>query len=427
MDIFPFRNEKLITRSKQDKQAMGMMEAKTVRVNIDGTERYATPLLRMPNSPKLQAGKESVMPLLRHTERHLAKKPELAVVYTKEIDKLVQAGYVHKLTADQISQSLESWYIPHHIVEHNGKNRIVFNCSFPYQGQALNDQLLPGPILGPPLLGVLLRFRQHQVAISGDIKSMFHQIRLLPEDRPLLRFLWRDLNREDPPDVYEWQVLPFGTTCSPCCAIYAVQRHAQAHQDHSGTVAETVLQSFYVDNCLHSLPCPQEAKELIPELRDVLPTGRFDIRQWASNIESVVNHLPTEAQADSTERWLSHDKTDTTEGTLGLKWHFPSDTLGYEHRPVMYTDLTMRNVYKVLATQYDPLGYIIPFTTRAKVLLQQLWMKKREWDDPIPPGELHKAWSEWENELTYLSNIQYPRAPKDSGPCTFVGVPLQKL
>ena len=116
---------------------------------------------------------------------------------------------------------LLSWYIPHHIVRHNGKDRIVFDCSFSYQNQCLNTQLLPGPTLGPSLLGVLLRFRQHKIAISGDVKSMFHQVRLLPRDKPLLRFLWRDLDSSSPPTVYEWQVIPFGTTASPRCAIYA--------------------------------------------------------------------------------------------------------------------------------------------------------------------------------------------------------------
>lgn len=49
--------------------------------------------------------------------------------------------------------------------------------------------LLPGPASRPSLLGILLRFREHSVAISGDIHGMFHQVLLLPEDKPLLRFL----------------------------------------------------------------------------------------------------------------------------------------------------------------------------------------------------------------------------------------------
>lgn len=139
------------------------------------------------------------------------------------MDKLEKAGYVAEISLQEAEDSAESWYIPHHMVRHNGKNRIVFNCSFQYQGQSLNEHLIPGPILGLSLLGVLLRFRQHTVAVSADVKGMFHQVRLLPDDKAILRFLWRNMNRTEQPKIYEWQVLPFGTTCSPCCAIYALQ------------------------------------------------------------------------------------------------------------------------------------------------------------------------------------------------------------
>lgn len=61
---------------------------------------------------------------------------------------------------------------PHHLVEHNRKHRLVFDCSYQYNGESLNSYLLPGPTLGPSLLGVLLRFREHQIAISGDIPSV---------------------------------------------------------------------------------------------------------------------------------------------------------------------------------------------------------------------------------------------------------------
>lgn len=87
-----------------------------------------------------------------------------------------------KLTLEEVHGSTESWYIPHHLVHRNNKAHLVFNCSFLYQQPALNDLLLPGPTLSPSLLGVLIRFRQHAVDISGDIKAMFHQVRLLPED-----------------------------------------------------------------------------------------------------------------------------------------------------------------------------------------------------------------------------------------------------
>ena len=104
------------------------------------------------------------------------KNPERAVIYEQEIKKLIDAGYVKKLNPQEVEKSQESWYIRHHLVEHNGKHRLVFNCSYQYQGGNLNAYLLPGPTLGPSLLGVLIRFQEHMVAISEDVKGMFHQI-----------------------------------------------------------------------------------------------------------------------------------------------------------------------------------------------------------------------------------------------------------
>ena len=43
------------------------------------------------------------------------------------------------------------------------------------------------------LSGVLLRFREHKVAMVADIKCMFHQVKVSPEDRDAQRFLsWKD-------------------------------------------------------------------------------------------------------------------------------------------------------------------------------------------------------------------------------------------
>ncbi len=118
----------------------------------------------------------------------------------------------------------------------------------------------------PTLLAVLLRFREHSTAISSDIRGMFHQVRLLPVDKPLLRFLWRDIALEQAPDVYQWQVLPFGTTCSPCCATFALQKHVLDHSQPGDQVREVIEKYFYVDNCLHSLTSKEAAKCLVDQL-----------------------------------------------------------------------------------------------------------------------------------------------------------------
>ncbi|XP_035990994.1 uncharacterized protein LOC110367597 [Fundulus heteroclitus] len=238
---------------------------------------------------------------------------------------------------------------------------------------------------------------------------MFHQVRLLPADRPLLRFLWRDMNRDRPPDVYEWQVLPFGTTCSPCCATFALQKHVMDHSQPEEDVHVAINKSFYVDNCLQSLACPVAAKTLVDKLRHLLADGGFELRQWASNDPDVIQHLPPDLRSSSCELWLSQGQSDIQEPALGLHWNCKSDTLTYKHRHIDCSVATMRNIYRVLASQYDPLGYIVPYTTRAKVIVRHLWEKQRGWDDPQLPEVPLQKWYAWEAELEQLHKITLPR------------------
>ena len=55
-------------------------------------------------------------------------------------------------------------------------------------------------------------------------------------------------------------------------------------------LVEIVENSFYVDNCLHNTRTDAEAKALIDNLRQLLLEGGFDLRQWASNVSTVIKH-----------------------------------------------------------------------------------------------------------------------------------------
>ena len=48
--------------------------------------------------------------------------------------------------------------------------------------------LKTGPDLLNQLVGILLRFRTGRVAVAGDIRAMFHQVRVPEKDRDSLRF-----------------------------------------------------------------------------------------------------------------------------------------------------------------------------------------------------------------------------------------------
>ncbi|GBP33500.1 hypothetical protein EVAR_23903_1 [Eumeta japonica] len=55
-------------------------------------------------------------------------------------------------------------------------------------GTSLNCNLFTGPDLLQSLPGVLMKFRQHQIAVTADIKKMFLQIEIRKKDHGALRF-----------------------------------------------------------------------------------------------------------------------------------------------------------------------------------------------------------------------------------------------
>jgi hypothetical protein len=54
------------------------------------------------------------------------------------------------------------------------------------------------------------------------------------------------------------------------------------------------------------------------------------------------------------------------------------------------------------------MGFVCPIIFEAKNLMQQLWLLKKDWDDPLPEEE-RLQWERWLNELSSLSRIEIPR------------------
>lgn len=63
----------------------------------------------------------------------------------------------------------------------------------------------------------------------------------------------------------------------------------------------------------------------------------------------------------------------------------------------------------IVERQYDPLRVIHPYTTRVKVIGQQLWANHCDWDDPQLPSERQQAWIAWEDELKHLPQVTLSR------------------
>ena len=173
-------------------------------------------------NPSFLSNRQMAEIQLRHLKRRLERDEQLHEKYCSVIDEYIAMGHARKLIREEAEkQSDKTWYLPHHPVLNPNKPaklRVVFDAAAKFSGTSLNNQLLQGPDYINNLAGVLMRFRQEEVTLIADIKKMFHQVRVPPEDCDALRFLWwpEGLNRE--PEEYLMQVHIFGATSSPCCS-----------------------------------------------------------------------------------------------------------------------------------------------------------------------------------------------------------------
>ena len=72
------------------------------------------------------------------------------------------------------------------------KVRAVFDSSAKtYTSVSLNDTLLVGHTVHPPLIDVLLKFRSHRIALTADVSEMYWAIQLVKENKDLHCFVWR--------------------------------------------------------------------------------------------------------------------------------------------------------------------------------------------------------------------------------------------
>ena len=340
--------------------------------------------------------------LLQNLEKTLVKNPEIAKSYQKTIFNYLEKGYIRKV--EQTDTSKANWYLPHFAItkpdKTTTKTRIVFDASAKCNRISLNDVIHQGPKLQQELFDVLLRFRKFPVAIVCDIAEMYLQI---PGDKSYLRILWRDLNFDQEPTVYEFNRLVFGLNCSPFLVQLVAHRHARLCQQK---YPKTILKSTYMDDSLDSVQNDILGIQLYEQLSKLWGEAGMRTHKWLSNSEAVLNQIPP---SDRMHQVNLDSAPLPSAKTLGIMWLASEDVFTFVcHMGKQETQWTKRNFLSKIATLFDPLGLLSPFLIRAKILMQQLWLNGLEWDERLPQ-ELFTKVNTWFAKLSILPEIKILR------------------
>ena len=367
--------------------------------------------LQMPlpfkETPSLPDNRPLAQIRLNHLKRKLQGNSTYRKEYQEYMEEIIHRGDVERVSA---ADDGPCWYIPHHGVYHPKKRklRVVFDCSAKYQGTSLNDHLLGGPDLTNSLVGVLCRFRQHPIAIMCDIEKMFHQFRVEPKHRNFLRFLWwegSDLSKNVL--EYRMKVHLFGAKSSPGCANLGLKHLAMDNKSVYPLGADFITNNFYVDDGLTSTFNDEQAAQVIAEARAICATGNLRLHKFSSNSRTVMDKVPPSERASNMKDLdLNFDEL-PMERALGLQWSVESDTLHFSYTSID-RQLSRRSVLATVASLYDPLGLIAPYTLQGKKILQRMCSKGTGWDDP-PSEDLLPTWETWKADLEQLKHLIIPR------------------
>ncbi|KAL0961640.1 hypothetical protein UPYG_G00353580 [Umbra pygmaea] len=347
---------------------------------------YEMPLpFKSTDPPLLPDNKKLATVRLQHLKKRLINNKRYKEQYKAFMKDMIKKGNAEP--ASPMTGQQTTWYIPHHGVFHPKKPeklRVVFDCSAKFCGVSLNDTLLTGPDLINSLFGVLCRFRKEAVAITCDIEKMFHRFYVSPELRNYLWFLWwEDGELETEPQEYQMAVHLFGVVSSPGCANFGLKYLARQHKEEYSSASAFVEKHFYVDDGLISVPSIEEAKELIAEARELCKRGGLRLHQFNSNKRSVLDSVDPTERAVTSEPLNLDLNAAPAERALGIQWSLEHDTFSFNVNPQTRPS-TCRGILSVIASLYDPVGFVAPFILTGKYILQELCHRGIGWDDPLP-------------------------------------------
>ena len=340
--------------------------------------------------------------------------------YTTQLEKYIHKEYAESVPAELLQRADGKVnYMPHFGVLHPTKNklRVVFDLKARHLGHSLNDDLLQGPDLTNNLIGVVTRFRQGEHAMTSDIQEMFHQVRVPPEDRDMLRFLWWP-NGDTSLELQEYRMCShvFGAKSSPSVVNFCLRRTAEEFGDKYDLEASRAIdRNFYVDNLLKSVDDESKGIDLAKQLIEICADGGFRLNQWTSSSKAILAAIPEE-ERDVCIKSIDLSKDDLPlERALGVHWSMQEDCFTFVLKP-KEKPRTRRGVLSVVASLYDPLGFLAPFTLKGKLLLQELCRQNMSWDEEMSSAELN-TWTSWLEQLPRLAEFKLRRsfAPKGFG------------
>ena len=229
---------------------------------------------------------------------------------------------------------------------------------------------------------VLLQNRFKPVALTGDLKKAFLQVRIREEDRDALRLHW--IRDKDPSQVegYLFTRALFGIVQSPFLLGGTIEEHLRSSEAEYPEEVKEIWKSLYVDDVITGGNNVQEAQHLKHSAVEIFGRAQFKLHKWHSNIPELEGEDAGSDEENTYAKQQLGVKTNETK-MLGLTLNKKRDILKVMF-PQEKADVTKRGILRFLASILDPLGLVSPITLTGKEVYRATCDESIPWDKDLP-------------------------------------------
>ena len=389
-----------------------------VKVDIENHKTsHELPFLTDPDE-KLSSMDQMAMKIYQSQVKSLEGKPLRKEAAIESEAKLQRLGFVdwfdnlEKSTKDYILSHFR-YFLPWRIVENDNSlstpTRLVFDASCcPKGGCSLNMLLAKGTNNMNKLIVILLRWSIHKVGFHTDVAKMYNVITLDKKHWRYQLYLWDEQLRVGV--TPRWKVVKtaiYGVISSGNVSECGVRKVAELTREEYPKAYKTINDDLYVDDCMSGDCSVPEAHNKADQLSVSLAKGGFLLKGFTFSGENPPKDL-------------SQDGLSILVG--GLRWFSKDDVIQIniaECKSSKKLDLilsgkipgvvTRRDCVSRAAQIFDPTGRLTPLTSGFKIDMNELCMRKLDWDDELPE-DLRKIWRDNFEMMEEINSIQFKRA-----------------
>ena len=399
--------DEAIQPSKTDEFVRRLVESDIKLVD----ERYEIPVpLKNDVVEKLSNNFVSACERTVSLRRKALKNPQLKHTLVDTFRELLDAGWL--VSVDKDSNNNRTWYLPFFVTKQD-KPRVVFDGAASFKDVSLNDAVLAGENLLNNLVEVLMRFRLGKYACMADLSKCFFQIAMPVHQQDLFRLVWYANNDIDEgvTQVFHFTRHVWGINSSPFVALYAIEYLVSENPaDASPTTLSAIESNRYMDDLLLSSDSLSDLQMISIEAVALFESMRFKLRKWlASGLsKSILNDIPQEDLCSNIREIDIGSGPMPDCKALGLVWDVESDELRVCCNRQLTEVFSRREMLRMLAGQFDPLGILVPCLLGGKLILQEVTCSGIDWDDAIPDN-IRRDWKSWVDSINLVKHVSLPR------------------